>query len=376
MIVTATDSKLIRQDSRNLNFPASTTTGVDPRNQPSPSNMLQCSFMGARADAARRAASAADDSVLLCLDARLLFLVLSLEKLNVNLGAVDADELATPIGQTGRRQQQEEFLEIEALNGSIDGKYGVSVRYRVEQTVAAPRSVDAHDTDAISAAERHAFRCFVLIRHLSATHHCSDLRRSGANVRHPGRYRPRTARPIETAAFRIGFEDVGQPDHRFGCSQHEEPVRFGRLGEAVENVDLGVLIEVDQNVAAENHIEDPELGKILQQIQLPMLNHGADIGVDLPEFSGLLEVFDEHLDREAALDLELTVDSRPGLLEDLLRSVAMISTRHPASAAPISFRHIASEYGSWPVEPAAHQIRMLLRLARACRTSGMIESRK
>ena len=54
----------------------------------------------------------------------------------------------------------------------------------------------------------------------------------------------------------------------------------------------------------------------------------------------------------------------------------MISTRHPASAAPISFRHMASEYGSWPVEPAAHHIRMLLRLARAFNISGMIVSRK
>src|ERR1700730_2856844 len=98
----------------------------------------------------------------------------------------------------------------------------------------------------------------------STTRHCGDLRRSGAKVRHLGGYRPRTARPVETAALRKGLEDVGQPDHRFGCSQHEEPVRFVRLGEAVENVDLGVLIEVDQNVAAEDHIEDPELGKIVQ----------------------------------------------------------------------------------------------------------------
>ena len=36
---------------------------------------------------------------------------------------------------------------------------------------------------------------------------------------------------------------------------------------------------------------------------------------------------------------------------------------------------MASEYGSWPVEPAAHQIRMLLRPARAFSISGMIESR-
>src|SRR5947199_10262104 len=54
----------------------------------------------------------------------------------------------------------------------------------------------------------------------------------------------------------------------------------------------------------------------------------------------------------------------------------MISTRQPASVAPISFSDIASEYGSWPVEPAAHHILMLFRLARAFNISGMIESRK
>jgi hypothetical protein len=83
------------------------------------------------------------------------------------------------------------------------------------------------------------------------------------------------------------------------------------------------------------------------------------------------------LNREAALNLELTVDTRPGFLgTSWERSLAMISMRQPAVAALISFRHMASEYGSCPVEPAAHQIRMLLRSALAFRISGMIESRK
>jgi len=61
--------------------------------------------------------------------------------------------------------------------------------------------------------------------------------------------------------------------------------------------------------------------------------------------SGLLEVLDEHLDRKAALDFELTVYSRPGFFEHLLRKVGR-ENFDPASlkaAAPISFRHIASE---------------------------------
>ena len=39
------------------------------------------------------------------------------------------------------------------------------------------------------------------------------------------------------------------------------------------------------------------------------------------------------------------------------RSVATISVRQPDSREPASFRHIAIEYGSCPVEEAAHQMR-------------------
>src|SRR6266566_4071090 len=167
---------------------------------------------------------------------------------------------------------------------------------------------------------------------LSATPHHSKLRRyrANANGRRLGRRRARTAGLIQTAPFRIRLEDIGQPDHGFGCSQHEETVRLSRFGETVEDVDLGVLIEVDQNVPAENHIEDPELGKIVQQIQLPILNHGSYISVDLPELSGLLEVLDQHLDRKAALDFELAVYSSLGFFEHLLRKVGREDFDPPA----------------------------------------------
>ena len=33
--------------------------------------------------------------------------------------------------------------------------------------------------------------------------------------------------------------------------------------------------------------------------------------------------------------------------------------RQPASSRSISLRHMASEYGSWPVEAAAHQMRIV-----------------
>src|SRR5665213_956219 len=165
----------------------------------------------------------------------------------------------------------------------------------------------------------------------------SCLRHSCTKRRHPCGCRARTAGPIETAALRIGLEDVGQPDHRFGCAEHEKAVRFGHLGKAVEYVDLGVLIEIDQNVAAEDHVESSELGKIVQQIQLPMLNHRAEVRIDLPQLSRLFEVFDEHLNRQAALHLELAIYSRLGLLEHLLRKVGGDDFDPPAAERAAHF---------------------------------------
>ncbi len=52
------------------------------------------------------------------------------------------------------------------------------------------------------------------------------------------------------------------------------------------------------------------------------------------------------------------------------RSVATISMRQPASCGAISRRHMASEYGSWPVEAAAHQIRNRRAFVRAAISAG------
>ena len=50
--------------------------------------------------------------------------------------------------------------------------------------------------------------------------------------------------------------------------------------------------------------------------------------------------------------------------------------RQPAISRSISLRHIASEYGSWPVEAAAHQMRIVREGARAAISAGMIVVRK
>ena len=89
----------------------------------------------------------------------------ALQELDIDLRAIDADQFAAAIGKAGRRQQQEEFLEVEALNLTLDGEDGVVIRYRIEQAVAPPCAVDAHDADAVSTAERYPFRCLAVLRH-------------------------------------------------------------------------------------------------------------------------------------------------------------------------------------------------------------------
>ena len=53
-----------------------------------------------------------------------------------------------------------------------------------------------------------------------------------------------------------------------------------------------------------------------------------------------------------------------------------MSIFQPAMAAPSPFRHIAIEYGSWPVDEAAHQMRRVRRALRACISAGSMVSFK
>jgi len=79
-----------------------------------------------------------------------------------------------------------------------------------------------------------------------------------------------------------------------------------------------------------------------------------------------VKYFHQHLDRQAALHFELL--KMPALdfsstASD--RSVATISVRQPDSMGPASFRHIAIEYGSCPVEDARTRCAASGRAARA-----------
>ena len=51
---------------------------------------------------------------------RLLLLVAGFEEIDADLIAVDPGQLAAAVGQAGGRQQQEEFLEMQPLDGTFD----------------------------------------------------------------------------------------------------------------------------------------------------------------------------------------------------------------------------------------------------------------
>ena len=103
----------------------------------------------------------------------------------------------------------------------------------------------------------------------------------------------------------------------------------------------------------------------------------ADLGIELPEFAVLHEILHQQLNWQAALDLELAVDAGFRFLQHFLRQVGPRRSRcaSPPAAGPASFRHIAIEYGSCPVEEAAHQMRKDRGgAARACISAGMTAS--
>src|SRR2546429_651900 len=99
--------------------------------------------------------------------------------------------------------------------------------------------------------------------------------------------------PLASAVKRAGF--VGWYGTQRDAAVRSEPPVL-----QPENIDLGALVEIHQDVSAENHVERGEMGKILQQVELPVLHHGADAAVELPPLSGLREILDQHLNRQAA----------------------------------------------------------------------------
>src|SRR5690348_14879118 len=127
-------------------------------------------------------------------------------------------------------------------------------------------------------------------------------------ARRPWFWRARI-RCVEAVLVADHLEAVGQAHHGLGGAEHQKTVAGGDARQPIEHVDLGLLVEIDQHVAAEDQIEDAEVGKVRQQVELAEFDHGADVRRDLPELTGLGKMLDQELDRQPALHLELAVEA-------------------------------------------------------------------
>src|SRR5215470_13824193 len=66
------------------------------------------------------------------------------QEVDADLVAIDPGELAAAIGKAGRRQQQEEFLQVQALDGTLDRQLGAGFGDVLHGAVAPPGAVDGH----------------------------------------------------------------------------------------------------------------------------------------------------------------------------------------------------------------------------------------
>src|SRR5437868_2822562 len=85
---------------------------------------------------------------------------------------------------------------------------------------------------------------------------------------------------IDAALAGEELEFVGDAEHRLGAAEEEEAVLRHQAGDAVQDLALGRLVEIDQHVADEDHVEPAERARVVQQIELAVLHHGADLLVD------------------------------------------------------------------------------------------------
>src|SRR3977135_3569376 len=84
---------------------------------------------------------------------RLFLLVARLEEIDADLVAIDPGQFAAAIGKPGGRQQQEEFLEMQTLDGTFDREFRAGFRNVFHRAFAPPGAVDAHHMRGYPALE-------------------------------------------------------------------------------------------------------------------------------------------------------------------------------------------------------------------------------
>jgi drug/metabolite transporter (DMT)-like permease len=92
--------------------------------------------------------------------------------------------------------------------------------------------------------------------HLPSTGHRGETCGRTLVVGNGASSHPRLA--VQAAPVGHRPETRGQADHGLGAAEHQEAVALRDVGNTFEHVDLGDLIEVDQHIAAEHHVEAPE----------------------------------------------------------------------------------------------------------------------
>ena len=104
----------------------------------------------------------------------LLLLVALLEEIDADLIAIDPGQFAAAIGQSGGRQQQEEFLQMQPLDRAFHRELCAGLGNVFHDAVAAPGAVDAHHVRGDAAFERDA---------LALAPFCSPWSRSRSQTR-------------------------------------------------------------------------------------------------------------------------------------------------------------------------------------------------
>jgi hypothetical protein len=90
-------------------------------------------------------------------------------------------------------------------------------------------------------------------------------------------------------------------------AEHEITVRSKPIGKARKHRAFRHIVEIDQHVAAEDHVEDPEPVATVEQVVHAEGDGAANLRADLPDIADLLEIFHQQRDRQPSLNFELAI---------------------------------------------------------------------
>src|SRR4029078_8524796 len=99
---------------------------------------------------------------------RPFFPVAGLEEIDADLVAIDPGQLAAAIGKAGGGQQQEELLELQALDGTFDAELRAGFRDVFHHALSAPSAVDTHHMRGDATFEYDALAFALFCRHSRA----------------------------------------------------------------------------------------------------------------------------------------------------------------------------------------------------------------